>query len=119
MAEQVGLARYFNLEWLDAVADCKMADNTKEEAHAYLDEIIGQKISSKDNIRKTRTIMLNLWYNNDPWFVEECTNICKGNSDKPHQMRPVLPALSNGNGEGDGTPLQCSCLENPMDGGAW
>ena len=21
--------------------------------------------------------------------------------------------------EGDGTPLQCSCLENPMDGGAW
>ena len=22
-------------------------------------------------------------------------------------------------GEGDGTPLQCSCLENPVDGGAW
>ena len=22
-------------------------------------------------------------------------------------------------GEGKGTPLQCSCLENPMDGGAW
>ena len=22
-------------------------------------------------------------------------------------------------GEGDGTPLQCSCLENPRDGGAW
>ena len=21
-------------------------------------------------------------------------------------------------GEGNGTPLQCSCLENPMDGGA-
>ena len=21
--------------------------------------------------------------------------------------------------EGNGTPLQCSCLENPMDGGAW
>ena len=23
------------------------------------------------------------------------------------------------NREGNGTPLQCSCLENPMDGGAW
>ena len=23
------------------------------------------------------------------------------------------------NGEGNGTPLQHSCLENPMDGGAW
>ena len=22
-------------------------------------------------------------------------------------------------GEGDGTPLQYSCLENPVDGGAW
>ena len=22
-------------------------------------------------------------------------------------------------GEGNGTPLQDSCLENPMDGGAW
>ena len=24
-----------------------------------------------------------------------------------------------GFGEGNGTPLQYSCLENPMDGGAW
>ena len=23
------------------------------------------------------------------------------------------------NGEGNGSPLQYSCLENPMDGGAW
>ena len=29
-------------------------------------------------------------------------------------MSPILP-----NGEGNGTPLQYSCLENPMDGGAW
>ena len=28
-----------------------------------------------------------------------------------------LPSLSGG--EGNGTPLQYSCLENPMDGGAW
>ena len=27
--------------------------------------------------------------------------------------------LSTDDGEGDGTPLQYSCLENPMDGGAW
>ena len=26
--------------------------------------------------------------------------------------------MSNGN-DGNGTPLQYSCLENPMDGGAW
>ena len=27
--------------------------------------------------------------------------------------------LGQVSGEGNGTPLQCSCLENPMDGGAW
>ena len=28
------------------------------------------------------------------------------------ELTPIL-------GEGNGTPLQYSCLENPMDGGAW
>ena len=31
----------------------------------------------------------------------------------------VLHAFSKRLGEGNGTPLQYSCLENPMDGGAW
>ena len=31
-----------------------------------------------------------------------------------------LPSMgSHRVGEGSGTPLQSSCLENPMDGGAW
>ena len=30
-----------------------------------------------------------------------------------------IPGLGRSPGEGDGTPLQYSCLENPMDGGAW
>ena len=41
-------------------------------------------------------------------------------------MSLVSPALAGGFftssttcGEGNGTPLQYSCLENPMDGGAW
>ena len=28
-------------------------------------------------------------------------------------------AKAEENGEGNGSPLQCSCLENPRDGGAW
>ena len=31
----------------------------------------------------------------------------------------LISSLRRGNGEGNGTPLQYSCLENPMDGGAW
>ena len=30
-----------------------------------------------------------------------------------------LDVLRSRGGEGNGSPLQCSCLENPMDGGAW
>ena len=30
-----------------------------------------------------------------------------------------IPGLGRSPGEGNGNPLQNSCLENPMDGGAW
>ena len=31
----------------------------------------------------------------------------------------LIPELGRSPGEGLGNPLQYSCLENPMDGGAW
>ena len=31
----------------------------------------------------------------------------------------VFPVVMYGCGEGNGTPFQYSCLENPMDGGTW
>ena len=34
-------------------------------------------------------------------------------------LRRNRVALIVNSGEGNGTPLQYSCLENPMDGGAW
>ena len=30
-----------------------------------------------------------------------------------------IPGSGRSPGGGNGNPLQCSCLENPMDGGAW
>ena len=30
-----------------------------------------------------------------------------------------IPGLGRSPGEGNGNPLQYSCLANPMDGGAW
>ena len=30
-----------------------------------------------------------------------------------------IPGLGRSPGEGNGTPLQYSCLENPIEGGAW
>ena len=43
----------------------------------------------------------------------------KGNA-KEHSNYCTIALISHtSNGEGDGTPLQYSCLENPMDRGAW
>ena len=35
------------------------------------------------------------------------------------QQAFFLETLGENPGEGNGTPLQYSCMENPMDGGAW
>ena len=37
---------------------------------------------------------------------------------KERQCQLILKLVLNC-GEGNGTPIQYSCLENPMDGGAW
>ena len=44
-----------------------------------------------------------------PWGLEE--------SDMTERLRFYFSLSCIG--EGNGNPLQCSCLENPMDGGAW
>ena len=31
----------------------------------------------------------------------------------------LIPGMGRPSGEGTGNPLHCSCLENPMDRGAW
>ena len=31
----------------------------------------------------------------------------------------LIPGSGRSPGEGNGNPVQYSCLENPMDGGAW
>ena len=37
----------------------------------------------------------------------------------PYFLNSSLLGFRKTTGEGSGTPLQYSCLENPMDGGAW
>ena len=43
------------------------------------------------------------------------TSAVKGHGSPVCRYRP----LGSLEGEGNGTPLQYSCLENPMDGGTW
>ena len=54
-----------------------------------------------------------------PWMEEPvgCSPWGRKDSDMTEQL-PFHFSLSC-IGEGNGNPLQCSCLENPRDGGAW
>ena len=56
------------------------------------------------------------------WTCTHWVCVCTGEGGlgyKGQYMCGSTVPLGNGIGEGDGTPLQYSCLENPMDGGAW
>ena len=58
-------------------------------------------------------------------YIIEVTNIdFLGGSDGKASAYNVgdlgsIPGLGRSPGEGNGNPLQYSCLENPMDGGTW
>ena len=47
-------------------------------------------------------------------FTKSPVHHSLASSDKQNDLLALQPV-----GEGNGTPLQYSCLENPMDGGAW
>ena len=50
-----------------------------------------------------------------PWMEEPGGLWSMGSHRVGHDWATSLSCT----GEGNGNPLQCSCLENPMDGGAW
>ena len=59
---------------------------------------------------------------NDP-DNHNCVIIYLESNILKYELKWALGSISmnkaSGGGEGNGTPLQYSCLENPMDGGAW
>ena len=72
------------------------------------------------------------WYHGVGWEVVYCTimshqshycqllvPMCKNSLDSEELGWTEYVSLAWLAGEGNGTPLQYSCLENPMDGGAW
>ena len=53
-------------------------------------------------------------------FVQEGIGGSDGKASAYNAGDPgSIPGSGRSPGEGNGNPLQYSCLENPMDGGAW
>ena len=67
-------------------------------------------------------------YEEKPWFIA-FANVCGVDTSTMTDFKLLIETWSHGTQnwedlrvsgrEGNGTPLQYSCLENPMDGGAW
>ena len=51
--------------------------------------------------------------------VKAINNLFQTRQSLSHYLQANCDPLPRGTGESNGTPLQDSCLENPMDGGAW
>ena len=54
-----------------------------------------------------------------PWMEEPGRLQPMGSLRVGHDRATSLSLLLSCIGEGNGSPLQCSCLENPRDGGTW
>ena len=93
-----------------------------------------EKVGLQLNIEKTKIMAsgANTSWEIDGETVETVSDFILGgskitaNGDCSHEIkrrlllrRKVMTDLDSIVGEGNGNPLQCSCLENPRDGGAW
>ena len=57
-----------------------------------------------------------IWHLKLPWWFSSKEFAC--NAEDVRDMGSI-PGLGGSLGEGTGIPLQYSCLENPLDRGAW
>ena len=122
-----------NLRYADATT---LMAESEEELKSLLMKVKeeSEKVGLKLNIQKTKIMAsspITSWQI-DGETVETVADFILGGSkinadgDCSHEIkrhlllgRKVMTNLDSIFGEGNGTPLQYSCLENPMDGGAW
>lgn len=77
MAERVAFSKSISLDLLNEAYEEFISGITKKESTAKLDEIIGQSITSKVNIKQTRIIVQNVWFNNIDWLHNEAVEIAR------------------------------------------
>ena len=85
MAKMVGLSRAIKIEWLNKVVSLVNEGMAPENIKDALNDYIGFEISSPDNIRKSRDILMNLWVYP---FEDEKANLIR---------KQALEAIKNGN----------------------
>ena len=91
----------------------------KKGSYRFLFKAIQSTSAFQDLATEVLTNMCRTWYRSiQSWrSLVGCSTWGRKESDKTERLHFhfSLSCL----GEGNGSPLQCSCLENPRDGGAW
>ena len=90
-----------------------MPSPPSESEHASCYSQCGHSICLKE--LKSRVLSCFCASHSNPTLLLGSEKFSRGISETPQ----FLESFSAIFGEGNGTPLQYSCLENPMDGGAW
>ena len=70
---------------------------------------------NKSNPDQKEEVKLSLFADDVILYIENP----KDSTGKLLELTSEFSKIAGYNGEGDGIPLQYSCLENPMDGGGW
>ena len=86
------------------------SDMTEVTEHIYTD--LGKLVNISEKVMAPHSSTL-AW--KIPWTEEPSRLQSMG----LHRVRYDSATSLSRIGEGNGNPLQCSCLENPRDGGAW
>ena len=80
------------------------------------------QILKDDAVRGLHSICQQIWKTvqwPQDWKMSAFIPVPKKGNAKECSSYSTIALISLASGEGNGTPLQHSCLENPRDGGAW
>lgn len=105
MAKMVGLSRNIKMRWLNKTVEFVLENKSEEEIKEELNDYLSYEIKSKDNLRKTREILLNIWVyskTNSPELYQRAIDLIKKYPDDALCMHwcmmllayPVLSDLS-------------------------
>ncbi len=61
MTKNIGLSQKIKLEWLNEITSMLISKADEKQIKAHLEEYLNYEIKSETNIRKTKTILMNIW----------------------------------------------------------
>ena len=90
MAKMVGLSRTIKLPWLNKAAQLYQEHLPLEEYKAQMNEYLSFEIESAIVLRKTREILMNVWYyDTDPFITELRKDAIKLLDRYPDEAVPI------------------------------